>query len=297
MRLLVVGATGFVGSELIQFARACGHTVRGCGRSSWKGKGAEYFEDKDYWSINNGPIPDSFIQGVDATIILAAQRPYQGFGYKDYANNVQLVNDIMELSYKNNVKKIVFASTKAVYSGEGMPWKENMKTEPLSLYGASKLASEELGMYYSRKHNLDFIVLRLAQVIGAYERKGYLVNTLIDNARERKPLVLFGDGSQRRHYIYVKDVCRAIIKALEVTSGIYNIGMEKSISNRELAETINDIFDNPCEIEFDTSKQMYGSDDEMDVTKAKEEMGYVAEYDLKRMINDIKEIYKNEEKK
>ena len=131
--------------------------------------------------------------------------------------------------------------------------------------------------------------LRFAQVIGTGERKGFLINTLIDNAREKKQQTIFGDGSQRRQYIYVKDVSRAILKALEHTEekGVFNIGLPGSISNLELAECINKVFGNEGNLKLDLSKKMNSNTDEMNVTKAKELLGFEPSFDLEQIFEDI----------
>lgn len=222
-------------------------------------------------------------------VLLAAKRPYPGFCFADYAENVALAHRYMELAMNSGVKNIVFASSKAVYSGPDMPWKEDAPCAPSSLYGASKLAVEQLGAYYSEMDKLAFKSLRFAQVIGGNERKGYLISTLIDNARKKETQTVYGSGEQRRHYVYVKDVAAAVMAAEErpLLSGAFNIGMTGSVSNLEMAEIVNECFGNAGNLVHDFSRPMLGSSDEMCVEKAEKELGFRAGYGIREAFADL----------
>ena len=294
MTILVIGATGFIGTELTKIGRAAGHRMIGCGRSAWEGKNKALFPEKeDYWCTAEACLPAALLQQADCLVLLAAKRPYPGFCFEDYAENVAVAQRYMQLAMENGLKNIVFASSKAVYSGDERPWKEELFSAPFSLYGASKAAAEHLGLYYSAAGRLCFKSLRFAHVIGAGERKGYLINTLIDNAREKKPQVVFGSGAQKRQYVYVKDVAAAILAAAEKReiSGVFNIAMPAAVSNLELAEVVNASFDNVGNLIHDYSRAMTGSDDEMSVEKAERVLGFRARYGIRETFDDLaKEI-------
>ena len=131
--------------------------------------------------------------------------------------------------------------------------------------------------------------MRFAQVIGFGERKGFFINTLIDNAIAKKTLVIYGSGMQKRHYIYIKDVCRAVLKASEKisVSGVFNIGMQQSYTNLELAESVNEAFDNRGNLIHDYDKVMDAADDEMETAKASNFLNFTAEYDLLESFKDM----------
>ena len=185
MTILVIGATGFIGTELTKIGRAAGHRMIGCGRSAWEGKNKALFPEKeDYWCTAEGCLPAALLQQADCLVLLAAKRPYPGFCFEDYAENVAVAQRYMQLAMENGLKNIVFASSKAVYSGDERPWKEEMFSTPFSLYGASKAAAEHLGLYYSAAGRLCFKSLRFAHVIGAGERR--LSHQYIDRQCQRK---------------------------------------------------------------------------------------------------------------
>ena len=290
MTIIIVGATGFIGTEITKKNRSAGHHVLACGRSAWEGKIASLFPDKeDYFCTAEGDLPSEWLEEADGLVLLAAKRPYAGFCYKDYADNVELAHQYLSLAMEHNLKNIVFASSKAVYSGADMPWKEDSACTPSSLYGASKLAVEQLGLYYSEIGQMRFKSLRFAQVIGAGERQGYLINTLIDNARAKRAQIIFGSGEQKRQYVYVKDVASAIMTAEERSDlcGVFNIGMKGSISNLKLAQTVNDCFDNMGNLVHDYSRNMFGTDDEMCVDKAEKVLGFRAKYGIRETFVDL----------
>lgn len=290
MTVLMIGATGFVGSEVTKANRIAGHHVIGCGRSTWGGKiAAQFPEREDYWCIEEDEVPSTLIQEADCLVLLAGKRPYPGFCFTDYVDNIALAHRYMKLAMEHGLKNIIFASSKAVYSGPDMPWREDVVCAPSSLYGASKLAVEQLGALYSETGKLCFKSLRFAQIIGIGERKGYLINTLIDNAREKKTQMVYGSGEQRRQYVYIKDVAAAILRAEEnpMIRGVFNIGMKGTVSNLELAEIVNECFDNAGNLIHDYSRIMCRCGDEMSVEKAKNELGFKANFDIRETFSDL----------
>lgn len=148
-----------------------------------------------------------------------------------FSVNVIATNNLLEQAVKYGVNKIVFTSSGAVY-GEPMRDKsnENDPLNPNTLYGLSKVFAEECIKYYSRSHNLDFIILRFPNVYGPGNSKGVIYNFLKSIKGKRK-LTIFGTGKQKRNYLFVEDAARSIISALEYTGKeIFNIADEKTYS-------------------------------------------------------------------
>ncbi len=295
MNILVIGATGFIGSAFVKYARGAGHHVTGCGVGGWGFDSTELFPDsRDYWDMAGGELPGEMLDGADCLVMLAAIRPYKDFCFADYEKNVSWAQMYMDLAAEHGIENYILASSKAVYSRAAIPWREADSCVPSSLYGASKLAVEQLGMYYSSLGKFSFRALRFAQVIGMQERKGYLINTLIDNAVAKKPQTIFGTGEQARQYVYVKDVSRALLTAAEAegVSGIFNIGIPGRVSNLGLAEAVNAAFHNEGNLVFDAGRPMVGHDDEMDVAKAEEVLGFRTAYGIRETFEDIAKAMK-----
>ena len=285
MQIAVIGGLGFIGREFSTFASSLGHEVMVYDRLPYSVSSDDAFSYAAIDLCSQDTIPFA-----DAIVMLAAIRPYSGFSFDDYESNVRNAESVFAIARRSGIANVVFASSKAVYSDANtMPWTEELYTKPLSLYGASKVAAEQLSELYNVADGMAIKCLRFAQVIGMGERKGYLINSLIDNALQHKQQVVFGDGSQRRQYIYIKDVCRAILAAasMPTAKGVFNIGMPGNVSNLELAECVNDVFGNTGNLVCDSSKPMGTFCDEMDVRKATRELGFDTSYDLRSLFEDI----------
>lgn len=287
MRIAVVGGLGFIGREFSHFAFEQGHVLDVYGRSDYVKKNDDSF---NYFKIDYSNPVSMSLSKADAMVVLAAKRPSNDFSFEDYENNVRIAERCFEFAREAGISNVVFASSKAVYSDPStMPWAEDLYPSPLSLYGASKVAAEQIASLLNAQQGMAIKSLRFAQVIGMGERKGYLINTLIDNAIEKKQQIVFGDGSQSRQYVYIKDVCSAILAALNHPDigGVFNIGIPGSVSNLELAECVNSVLGNAGNLVCDTSKPMGNFCDEMDVSKAARELGFTIRYGLRELFEDI----------
>ena len=286
MTFLIIGAAGFIGQELSKYLYEKGHAVIACDKNTAiaSNQNEKYvFCDADSLEAN----PDCL--KADCMVILAAKRPVANFGFEDYLMNIQIFYRYYTLAVEYGIKNIVFASSISVYSAANpLPWEESCYAVSINLYGASKLACEQIALLAPNK-SISFKSLRFGHVIGSGERKGYLINTLIDNALNKQTQVIYSSGSQKRHYVYIKDVCRAVLCAAENNSacGVFNIGMENAVTNLEMAECVNDVFDNKGNIYHDYNKKMGSLNDEMSVLKAKNELGFTVKYDLKAAFEDI----------
>ena len=280
MRIAVVGGNGFIGREFLKYASERGHepVVIGSDQNAFSEDGS-------------GKIKD-ILGSCEAMVFLAAKRPTASFTIKEYLYNVELAGRYLQFAAEILVKNVVVTSSRSVYSSPDLPWKENDLQAPLSLYGASKQAIDSLVLWYNEEKGLKIKSLRLAQVIGMGEKKGYLLNTLIDNAIQGKKQVIYGKGTGRRQYVYIQDVCGAILHCLEKgkdKAGIFNIGMKDNVSVMELAETVNEVFGNTAGIEKLEDKPEDTKAYLMDTSKAQNELGWKPGYDLKAAFAEIKE--------
>lgn len=290
MKIAVIGAEGIIGRVLVEYLCQQGYSVRGYDLFPKSINTYDHI-NYEYICINEENI---CYNGVDGIVLLAAKRPITAFSLDDYYQNVKIVYENVLKAVSDNVRRIVFASSISVYSEYSLPYREIDYSIPLNLYGASKLAGEQIGNLLTQKTNSSFIALRFAHVIGVNEKKGFLIRTVLDNALNKRKQIVYGDGAQRRHYVYVKDVCRAIEAALLAKnhSGVFNIGMKNIYSNLELAEYANKVFHNNGNILHDFSKPMIGKDDEMSIDKARLELDFVPKYDLEESFLDLAESKK-----
>ena len=152
---------------------------------------------------------------------------------------------VLEYARATGVKKVVFASSAAVYGDvETMPVGEDTPTKPLSPYGIDKLASEHALDYYAAVHGVASTALRFFNVYGPRQDPSSpysgVISIFSDRAKAGKPLTIFGDGGQTRDFVYVADVVRAITSALGDGNSrlVANVGTGGEISVLELARTI-----------------------------------------------------------
>lgn len=280
MKIAIVGGNGFIGQEFNRYATERGH------RTVISGSSLDIFSDSGKRQITD------ILSGNDAMVFLAARRPVSGFSLEDYYYNIRLAGSYFECAHDCGIVNVVAISSRSVYSSPNLPWEEKIWDCPLSLYGASKQAVDGLALHYNRSYGMRIKSLRLAQVIGRGEKKGFLLSTLIDNALEGRKQSIYGTGTGRRQYIYVKDVCDVILHCVmtqKTVSGIFNIGLDYNVSVSELAVIINEVFGNSAGIELLPGKPEDRNQYLMDVTKAYCELHWKPEYDLRKAFMDIKE--------
>lgn len=154
--------------------------------------------------------------------------------------------NLLEESYRQGIGRFVYASSSAVYGEqERLPISEDAPLRPINTYGASKLAGEALVDAYREEKGLSTIALRYFNVYGPGMRGGPYAGVIykfIMSALRNEPLTIYGDGEQTRDFIYVEDVARANLLALESKAeGAFNIGSGTSITIKELAKLILEI--------------------------------------------------------
>jgi UDP-glucose 4-epimerase len=161
--------------------------------------------------------------------------------------NVLGTVNLLEASRKTGVKKILFASSAAVYGDvESIPLTEEVGVQPTSFYGLSKVTAERYFKLYREVFGLDYAVLRYANVYGERQGdsgEGGVVSIFCRKFFNNQPINIFGDGGQTRDFIYVGDVARANCQALitPAASGVFNISTFTETSVNELAEIMAQI--------------------------------------------------------
>jgi len=232
--------------------------------------------------------------GVDAVVHLAAIRHKKEFkSLEDYADNMRTCENIYAACRFHGIRNIVFTSSRAVYSPavNEVPFQETDSVSPSMLYAQSKLAGERAGLSLP---DLNLKCLRLAQLMAAEEREGYMLKTFIQRADRGEPLVLYDEGVGRREYLYVRDAARAIKAALEKPEerGVFNVGSGVATSHRELAEAVSKVFaGGQLEVVCDISRDEDKSTVLMDGTKFRSTFGWSPDYTLESSLQEIKGIY------
>lgn len=243
MRVLVTGATGFIGKYLLEFLKNdTSYEIYGLTR---KEVPAENFLACDYSSPQ---LKDIFIKyNIDIIVHLAAIRG-KDKGIKQFQENEILTENILNATKETKVKHIIFLSSIAVYSDvKRIPWKEEQVITPKTCYGITKAACEYLVELYAKEYQYSYTILRVAQVLGLGETHAGMMNKFIEQAYKKQELKVLGKSKAKREFVYIKDIAKVIstiVKDYQKCSGVYNLGSMSAYSNLQIAMMINSIFEN-----------------------------------------------------
>jgi UDP-glucose 4-epimerase len=246
MNILVTGANGFLGKRLLaRLGTNKKDTVYACANHA-DTRLPNPFGSDYHLDITNPISIDKCVSNlnqIDTLIHLAAAVPKEK---KDdnlkqmCAVNVQGTANLLYGLRKKKIKKIIYASTVEVY---GMPQSPKPITElvapnPVSYYGASKLAAENIVNIFAKELKITAFILRFSVMYGPLDPIKRAIPNFISEASQGNTLNVFGAG-QLRDYLYVDDAVQAIMQSLKSgTSGTYNIGSGKQTSIRQAASEI-----------------------------------------------------------
>ena len=245
MNFAVTGGIGFIGSHLVKHLFSEGHNVLVID-NQFRGRLSNLGELQDKVNFVKLDILDydklkKSIQNVDGIFHQAALTsvPESYEKENEYKKvNVTGTENIFKIAKEFQIK-VVYASSSSVYGNiEKIPITESFKRVPINPYGLTKLEDEYLAAKYSDQ-GTQIIGLRYFNVFGIGQTLDYagVITKFLDRIKEDKPPIIFGDGSQIRDFIFVKDVAKANFSAMtsNVKYGFFNIGTGKSISIKDLA--------------------------------------------------------------
>lgn len=253
MKVLVAGGAGFIGSHLIDNLLAEGNTVV-CIDNFFIGtkKNIEHLKENPNFIFYEQDLCDLdaldavfkkekfeyvFHMAANSDIQASAQNPQI-----EYHNTYTTTFNILECMRRNDVKRLFFASTSAVY-GEKMGTEVGENTtplEPISYYGAAKLGSEGLISAYSYMNDFSVLIFRFPNVIGPRLTHGVIFDFVKRLKEDPTQLRILGDGTQSKPYMHVYDLVKGIMQFKDVEKGItlYNIGVETQTSVTRIADII-----------------------------------------------------------
>jgi len=286
MNFLITGAAGFLGSALANQLAREGHQVRGIDDLS-TGDPQSLSPDVHFTrgDVNDRPKLWTLLQEVDVVYHLAARVSVQESVLypRDYnAVNVGGTVALMEAIRDVGVRRVALVSSGAVYGDLGdQPLKESLIPNPRSPYAVSKLAAE----YYVRTigglWGIETVILRVFNAYGPGQHLPAshppVVPYFLRQALRGGTLVLHGDGSQTRDYVYVDDVVSALVAAAtapKVDGLVINVGSGKETSIRDLAKKVLEVTNQNAEVLYNA--QTAGGVSRMcaDLTLAHEKLNY-----------------------
>ncbi len=255
--MLVTGGSGFIGRHVVQKLLEAGYNVLVYDLKKPSIQIPFIKGDvRDLSSVKDAMRGSQLVVHLAAMVsaVEAMENPS-----KALETNVIGTFNVVEAARRYGVNKIVYAGSVAVY-GEPMylPIDENHPTIPKNVYGASKLSGESLLAGYHGNYGLSYVSLRFFNVYGPYMKPGPYAGVIykfLERIKERKPLIVEGDGRQTRDFVYVEDVAEAVVKALESEeSGVFNVGTGKETSIMELADLLFEITGMNTGIDFSSPR-------------------------------------------
>lgn len=320
--VIVIGATGFIGLYTVEKLIKSGKEVIATGRNKkvqpmLEKMGAEFIE----LDITNKEDFDKLpTEGVEGVILLAGLLPANAKvdltedenADEYFAVNVIGTINVLEYCRRNGIRKLINCSS---YSDVSGAWKKGValkETEPRdfkftgdhAVYVISKNAAIDVMEYYNQQHGMQCACFRFPPVYGVGPHATIYVNgkpyksgiqTFIEKAEKGEPIEIWGDPHITRDIIYVKDVATAFVKALESdkTYGLYNMTSGTELDLEEQVKAVIQVFggDKPSEIVYRPDKPNNTPSFLFDMTKAKEDFGFVPAY---TSYVDIMEDYKKE---
>jgi nucleoside-diphosphate-sugar epimerase len=240
-RVLVTGCAGFLGSHLCEELVARGHDVVGVDcftdyyARSLKEQNLERLSEEPAFTLTSLDLSrdrlNGLLEGVDVVIHLAAQpgvRGSFGAGFERYVrHNVLATQRLLDQVIDRDLAAFVYASSSSVYGNSPLyPTSERMKRRPVSPYGMTKVATEELAGVYYRCYGVPTVGLRYFTAYGPRQRPDMAFTRFLSCALAGEPLPLNGDGNQVRDFTYVADVVAGTIAAAcrGRAGSVYNIG-------------------------------------------------------------------------
>jgi UDP-glucose 4-epimerase len=271
-RCLVTGGAGFIGSTIVDQLLDAGAAevivLDNFVRGSWNnlasaraGGGVKVVRG----DICDAKLLDDLTAGIDFIFHKAALRITRCAEAPREAVHV-LINgtlNVLEAAVHHKVKKVIAASSASVYGDPSyLPMDEDHPFNNRTMYGAGKIASEQMLRAYYTSHGLPYVAFRYFNVYGPrMDMVGVYTEVLIrwlDAIEAHQPPLIFGDGTQSMDFVYVEDVARANILAAQsdVTDEVFNVGTGTQTSLKELCDLLLNLMNSPLQPEFREARKV-----------------------------------------
>ena len=255
MRVLVTGGAGFIGSNFIRLLLTSRQDVEviNFDKLTYAGNPESLSDlaDDPRYHIVRGDIADAadveqvFQRKPDALVNFAAET-HVDRSIEDASpfvrTNIMGTQCLLEAARRHKLPRFVHISTDEVYGSApaGVTFTEETHLDPRSPYAASKASADHFVTAYANTYGVSALILRCTNNYGPYQFPEKLIPLIIANAREDKPLPIYGDGLQERDWLFVEDYARAIALVLEKGKAgkIYNVSAGQPQPNLKIVRTI-----------------------------------------------------------
>jgi nucleoside-diphosphate-sugar epimerase len=292
MHALVTGAAGFIASHVANLLLDQGATVHGvdaftdyyprplkeANLATLTGRAGFTFTEA---ALEQADL-DTLLRGVTHIFHFAAQagvRRSWGTDFRHYTvNNIEVTQRLLEAVASRPIERFLYASTSSVYGDTApIPMREDVRVQPVSPYGVTKLAGEQLCFLYHVNHGVPMVALRLFTVYGPRQRPDMGFHRFLTAAHRGEPITVFGDGEQTRDFTYVGDVAEAArLGAVQGVPGrVYNIGGGSRVSVNEVLRLVEQVVGRPVTIDRHPPQPGDMRDTFADTSLARADLGFV----------------------
>jgi nucleoside-diphosphate-sugar epimerase len=292
MNALVTGAAGFIGSHLVERLLAEGDDV--VALDSFTDYYARSLKERNLaaarghrrFRLGETSVQEADLRGLlsDRTHVfhLAAQagvRKSWGRDFRHYTvNNVEATQILLEACVGSRIERIVLASTSSVYGDAApIPMREDVRLQPVSPYGVTKLAAEHLGQLYHVNFRVPVVALRYFTVYGPRQRPDMGFHRFLRAAHYGEPITIYGDGEQTRDFTFVGDAVEATYQAAArgVAGHVYNVGGGSRVSVNEVLTLVEQVVGRPLVLHHEPPQKGDMRDTFADTSLAHADLGFV----------------------
>jgi UDP-glucose 4-epimerase len=300
LRFTVIGANGFIGTNLCLELLSHGAKVKGCGRTALPRK--ELAGNIDWIQLDWTKDNDNLFQAVENTDVIVhlvstlLPSPSNLDPTRDVQENLISTMHLLEFCSRARLKKFVFASSGGTVYGpqKTMPIKETTLPNPISSYGIVKATIENYLNLYRHLHGLDYVALRIANPFGKYQmpHDQGLVANLMWKALAGKAIDIWGDGSIVRDYIHINSVVQAIMLSANIKNilapRIYNIGSGIGRSVNEVLHSIQAVHGSHLKVNYTPSRPADVPENILDISLAGDHLNWAPKINWN---NELVETY------
>ena len=309
-KVLVTGCAGFIGSHLTERLLHEGNHVTGIdcltdyysadikknNMKAFSGNRDFTFAKKDIMDIDVKPL----LKDCECVFHLAAQpgvRASWGESFGIYArNNILVTQRLLEGCKDSGISKFIFSSSSSVYGDvDELPIKEEAPSRPLSPYGVTKLAAENLCLLYFKNYGVPAVSLRYFTVYGPRQRPDMAFQIFISSMLQGRQISIFGNGSQTRDFTFVSDAVNANVLAMKNgrNGEIYNIGGGSRISVDEVIKILEEITGKRAQVSYKENQKGDMKDTYADIKKSLRELKYRPQVNIRSGLTEMVNYAKN----